>query len=90
MELHKNVPNFNFPCGLSDCNGTFKKYSAFKSHVYRDHRKVQLVKATVHHGHVYFKCTVRARCITLIQVVGLCFNWPENVMLCLAAPLLFI
>lgn len=35
--LHKNLPNFSFPCGVVGCKYTFHKYETFKSHVYRYH-----------------------------------------------------
>ena len=38
-QFHKNVANFNFPCGVSNCTRTFNKYSSFRSHVHRDHQK---------------------------------------------------
>lgn len=41
MKVHSNVPNCSFTCGVPDCSRAFKKFSAFKSHLYRDHRGYQ-------------------------------------------------
>ena len=35
--LHKNTPNLNFPCGFPKCTRTFRTFSAFQSHVGRNH-----------------------------------------------------
>lgn len=35
--LHRNVPNFNFPCAFPNCIRTFKSYAGFRSHFFRDH-----------------------------------------------------
>ena len=41
--LHSNVANITFPCAIEGCVRLFRTYSAFKSHVARDHqsRKVE-------------------------------------------------
>lgn len=37
-QVHRNVANFSFPCGVPECSRHFRKYAAFRSHVYRDHK----------------------------------------------------
>ena len=39
FRIHRNIPHFRFPCAFSTCIRTFCTYSAFKSHVFRDHNK---------------------------------------------------
>lgn len=38
FSVHRNVVNFDFPCGVPGCNRTFRNYSSFKTHVHRDHQ----------------------------------------------------
>ena len=38
LSVHRNVANFSFPCGVPECSRHFRKYAAFRSHVYRDHK----------------------------------------------------
>ena len=45
-EIHRNVANFQFPCGVSNCFRSFKNYTAFKSHIFRDHGNRNLKKVT--------------------------------------------
>lgn len=40
-KLHKNAPNQAFTCGVPDCAQSFRKFSACKSHIYRDHKEYQ-------------------------------------------------
>ena len=35
--LHRNVPNFSFPCAYASCGRAFKSYAGFKTHIFRDH-----------------------------------------------------
>ena len=44
MKLHSNVPNHPFTCGVPNCTRSFRKFSAFSSHIYRDHRSKQIVE----------------------------------------------
>lgn len=37
--LHRNLPNFRFPCAYHNCPRNFKAYAGFKSHLFRDHKK---------------------------------------------------
>lgn len=37
--LHRHEANAQFPCCVADCKGVFFKYSAFKTHYYRLHKK---------------------------------------------------
>ncbi len=39
MKIHSHVPNADFKCGVPDCSRKFKKYTAFKAHIFRDHKK---------------------------------------------------
>ncbi|KAG9281964.1 hypothetical protein AMEX_G546, partial [Astyanax mexicanus] len=41
MKLHSNSPNCPFACGVSECSRVFRKFAAFKSHLYRDHKSYQ-------------------------------------------------
>lgn len=41
MKLHSNAPNCLFTCGVPDCTRAFRKFAAFKSHLYRDHKGYQ-------------------------------------------------
>ena len=41
------MANFGFPCLATGCSKTFKKYSAFQSHVYRDHAQLSKKADTV-------------------------------------------
>lgn len=36
-QLHSNEANIKFPCGIQGCSRFFRTYSAFKSHITRDH-----------------------------------------------------
>ena len=36
--FHRHTPNFQFPCGLGNCQKSYTSYSAYKAHVHRDHR----------------------------------------------------
>lgn len=38
MKIHSHVPNSVFECGIPDCSRTFKKFTAFKAHIFRDHK----------------------------------------------------
>ena len=38
FNFHRNVANFHFPCGVPGCTRTFKTYTNFRSHIYRDHK----------------------------------------------------
>ena len=35
--MHSNEANITFPCAFDTCKRAFRTYSAFKSHVFRDH-----------------------------------------------------
>lgn len=35
MRVHRHVSNVTFSCALPDCNRTFHKFEAFKTHSYR-------------------------------------------------------
>ena len=35
--IHRNVSNVPFPCGVTNCPRQFRTYSAFNSHITRDH-----------------------------------------------------
>ena len=37
FKFHRNVANFEFPCGVSQCAQTFRTFSSLKSHVCRYH-----------------------------------------------------
>ncbi len=39
MKIHSRVPNADFKCGVPDCSRKFKKYTAFKASIFRDHKK---------------------------------------------------
>lgn len=41
VKVHRNVANYSFACGVAECPCTFKRFSAFKSHVYRHHTKLK-------------------------------------------------
>ena len=46
--IHSSEPNFSITCGLQNCVRTFKKFTSYKSHVYRDHRDLQHKSLTNH------------------------------------------
>lgn len=37
--VHAFEYNFNVRCGISGCEATFKKFSSWRSHIYRKHRQ---------------------------------------------------
>lgn len=39
MKIHSHVHNTVFKCGIPDCPRTFKKFTAFKAHIFRDHKE---------------------------------------------------
>ena len=41
--VHSSDPNFAITCGIDQCARTFKKFSAFNSHIYRNHRDVVML-----------------------------------------------
>ena len=53
LAFHRNIPNFTFQCGVSNCTHSFKTCNSLKSHIYRDHK----YKKTV--TNAKFKCLER-------------------------------
>lgn len=45
-KLHKNAPNQAFACGVVDCPRSFRNFSAFKCHIYRDHKAYQRARTS--------------------------------------------
>ncbi len=37
FKVHRNLPNFSYPCGVANCGRRFLRYSSLKSHTHRDH-----------------------------------------------------
>lgn len=37
-KLHSNTPNYRYQCGVSQCTRMYRKDSALKAHMYRDHK----------------------------------------------------
>lgn len=54
--LHRNHHNIEFPCGYRECSRRFKKYSAFRSHLQRDHVSKNPDKAF---ANVSLKCNLQ-------------------------------
>ena len=41
FQFHRNVANYDFPCGVPNCSRKFRTYSTFKTHVFRAHQGFQ-------------------------------------------------
>ncbi|XP_054772889.2 uncharacterized protein LOC129280926 [Lytechinus pictus] len=68
FKVHRNVANFDFPCGVPGCCRTFRHYSSFKAHVYRDHQHLSR-KHAVQHVHITLYCPLCAVKFTEISDV---------------------
>lgn len=62
MKMHSHVPNANFKCGIPDCPRRFKKFAAFKAHIFRDHKNRDTKMSAEQLGNAY----------TLICDIGVC------------------
>lgn len=56
LQVHKHVKNFKFSC-VSGCPRTYTKYSSFKAHVYRNHKRPKIENYS---NCISLKCSVKA------------------------------
>jgi hypothetical protein len=70
--LHRNVPNFRFPCAHDNCTRSFRSYAGFKTHLFRDH--VVRHKA----GQLLVSESVALTCSSFVCNVPLCNRASAN------------
>ena len=77
--LHANVCNVRFPCGVRNCTQFFKTYSAFQTHVSRDHRRLRqttgrgLMYGQRHQENVDLQCSLTScqqECSDFQEILG--------------------